>query len=287
MNTLKRRKTLAATPAVLTGAAALSTSAPTWATEGYAPSPERISRYGPLQGLSGAALRHELVSYATLAPSSQNTRCWMFAAEDQGITILSYLSRRCPRVDPDDPHLYASLGYAAENLVQAAQAIGLHGQVHFDSARNAVMVALTPAPAIASLWFKAITERQCTRGLYDGMPLNTQDLVLLEGPGSPDCVRLLIITAKGVMNKVLDHLMQGNSQLLNVKTFVTELKAWIRFNAADAVERGVGLFGKSSGNPSLPTWLGYIAFGLVVIATSENEKYTTQLRSSSCMAVLA
>lgn len=124
----------------------------------------------------------------------------------------------------------------------AAQALGLHGQVRFDLARHSVMVALALAPVVASLWFKAITERQCTCGLYDGMPLNTQDLVLLEGAGSADYVRVLLLTAKGAINKVLFHLMQGNSQQLNVKAFVTELKSWIRFNAADAVERGAGLF---------------------------------------------
>lgn len=62
-------------------------------------------------------------------------------------------------------------------------------------------------------------------------------------------------------------------------------KSWIRFSAADAVQRGDGLFGKSSGNPTLPTWLGKLVFGLVVSAKSENDKYTRQLRSSAGVAV--
>lgn len=285
MNKLTRRKILAASPAILAGAAALSKSAPAWAAERYEAAAARIWRHGPLQGLSGAALSHELVRYATLAPSSHNTQCWKFAAEGRGITLLPDLSRRCPVVDPDDHHLYVSLGCAAENLVQAAQALGLHGEVRFDPARDAVMVALTPAPAVASPWFKAITERQCTRGLYDGMPLSTQDLALLERAGSNDRVRLLLLTDKGAIDKVLDYVVQGNSQQLNDKAFVKELKSWIRFNAADAIERGDGLFGKSSGNPSLPSWLGNLVFGLVVTAKSENEKYTRQLRSSAGVAV--
>lgn len=285
MNQLTRRKILGASPAILAGAAALSTSTPASATEGYEAAAKRIWRHGPLQGLSGAALSHELVRYATLAPSSHNTQCWKFAAEGKGITILPDLSRRCPVVDPDDHHLYVSLGCAAENLVQAAQALGLHGEVRFDPARDAVLVALTPAPAAASPWFKAITERQCTRGLYDGMPLSTQDLALLERAGSNDRVRLLLLTDKSAIDRVLDYVVQGNSQQLNDKAFVNELKSWIRFNAADAVERGDGLFGKSSGNPSLPSWLGNLVFGLVVTAKSENEKYTQQLRSSAGVAV--
>ena len=123
MNKLTRRKILAASPAILAGAAAFSTSAPAWATEGYEAAAKRIRRHGPLQGLSGAALSHELVRYATLAPSSHNTQCWKFAVEGKGITILPDLSRRCPVVDPDDHHLYVSLGCAAENLVLAAKAM--------------------------------------------------------------------------------------------------------------------------------------------------------------------
>lgn len=285
MNKLTRRRVLAASPAILTCAAALSTSTPTWATESYEAAAKRIWRAGPLQGLSGAALSHELVRYATLAPSSHNTQCWKFASERRGIAILPDLSRRCPVVDPDDHHIYVSLGCAAENLVQAAQALGMQGEVHFDSARDAVMVALAPAPPAASPWFKAITERQCTRGLYDGMPLSTQDLALLERAGSNDRVRLLLLTDKSAIDRVLDYVVQGNSQQLNDKAFVSELKSWIRFSAADAVERGDGLFGKSSGNPTLPSWLGNLVFGLVVTAKSENDKCTMQLRSSAGVAV--
>ena len=55
----------------------------------------------------------DLVRYATLAASSHNTQPWRFKLEPARITILSDLTRRCPAVDPDDHHLYASLGCAA------------------------------------------------------------------------------------------------------------------------------------------------------------------------------
>ncbi len=170
MNKLTRRKFLAATPAVLSGAAALSASSSAWAAESYEAAATRIWRAGPLQGLSGAALSQELVRYATLAPSSHNTQCWKFAMDGQGIAILPDFSRRCPVVDPDDHHLYVSLGCAAENLVQAAQALGLGSEVRFDATRDAVVVRLSPAPAVVSPLFRAIPKRQCTRGDYDGKP---------------------------------------------------------------------------------------------------------------------
>ena len=68
-----------------------------------------------------ALLRQELVRYATLAPSSHNTQCWKFRVEDNAIAILPDLARRTPAVDPDDHHLFVSLGCAAENLVQACR----------------------------------------------------------------------------------------------------------------------------------------------------------------------
>ena len=285
MNPLTRRQLLAAAPGVLGGAAGVGASPSAWAAESYEAAAARIWRAGPLQGLSGAALGQELVRYATLAPSSHNTQCWKFALDGQGITILPDLSRRCPVVDPDDHHLFVSLGCAAENLVQAAQALGLAGEVHFDAARDAVVVRLSPTPAVITPLFKAIPERQSTRGEYDGKPLSAQDLALLERAGSSERVRLLLLTGKTAIDQVLDFVVQGNTAQLNDKAFVSELKAWIRFSASDAVERGDGLFAKSSGNPAVPSWLGKLMFDFVVTAGSENEKYTRQLRSSAGVAV--
>lgn len=285
MNPLTRRKLLAATPVALGGAAGLGASPPARAAESYDEAKARIWRAGPLRGLSGAALSQELVRYATLAPSSHNTQCWQFASDAQGIAILPDLSRRCTVVDPDDHHLFVSLGCAAENLVQAAQAFGLAGEVRFDAARNAVVVQLSPTPAIVTPLFKAIPERQSTRGDYDGKPLSTQDLALLERAGSNDRVRLLLLTDRTAIGTVLDFVVQGNTAQLNDQAFVKELKSWIRFSASDAVERGDGLFGKSSGNPTLPSWLGNLLFDFVLTAKSENEKYTRQLNNSAGVAV--
>ena len=146
MDRLTGRKPPTAAPAALGGAAARSASSSAGAARSYEAAATRIWRTGPLQGLSGTALSQELVRYATLAPSSHNTQCWKLAMDGQGITILPDFSRRCPVVDPDDHHLFVSLGCAAENLVQAAQAFGLRGEVSFDQNRDAVVVALSPTP---------------------------------------------------------------------------------------------------------------------------------------------
>ena len=67
--------------------------------------------------------------------------------------------------------------------------------------------------------------------------------------------------------------------------FVKELKQWLRFGASEAVRTGDGLYSITSGNPSVPRWLGSPMFDIMVNAKSENEKYASQIRSSAGTAV--
>src|ERR1700687_255051 len=129
---LSRRQFVSSAPVVLGGASLLSACSRGSDPEGYEALAERPRRAGPLVGIEGAALSQELVRYATLAPSSHNTQCWKFALEDQAITILADRSRRCPAVDPDEHHVFVSLGCATENLVHAALAHGLKAEAGFD-----------------------------------------------------------------------------------------------------------------------------------------------------------
>ncbi len=285
MTNTTRRQFVSCAPAFLGGPAILSACSNDANPEGYDAVAARTWRLGALEGFEGAALSKELVRYATLAPSSHNTQCWKFAIEDKAITILPDLSRRTPAVDPDDHHLFVSLGCATENLIQAARAHGLAGEARFDAASDAVRVILAPTPAQVSPLFKAIPARQCTRGDYDGKPLSTEELGLLERASTSDRVRVMLLTERGAMEQVLDHVVQGNTAQMADPAFINELKAWIRFNGADAVRTGDGLFSVASGNPSIPTWIGDLAFGLFFTPKGENDKYARQIRSSAGIAV--
>ena len=236
-------------------------------------------------GTEGAALSQELVRYATLAPSSHNTQCWKFALEDKAITILPDLSRRCPAVDPDDHHVFVSLGCATENLIQAARAHGLKAEASFDATRDAVRVTLSPTSAQASPLFKAIPARQCTRSDYDGKALSNDELDLLQRAGTSNRVRMLLLTERPAMDRVLDYVVQSNTAQMADPAFVKELKSWIRFNGPDAVRTKDGLYSVASGNPAIPTWLGELAFGWFFTPTGENDKYAHQIRSSACIGV--
>lgn len=227
-----------------------------------------------------------LVRCATLAPSSHNTQCWKFVLHENAISVLPDLSRRCPAVDPDDHHLFVSLGCATENLVQAALAHGLKAEAVVDaSAGSAVRVRLDPTRAVASDLFDAIFERQCTRAEFDGQPVSAEELKRLEQAGTGNGVQLLILDDQAAMERMLARVVAANTVQMDDPAFVDELKHWIRFGDAEAVRMGDGLFTGASGNPSVPRWLGERLFSAFFTAKSENDKYAKQVRSSAGIAV--
>lgn len=232
------------------------------------------------------SLMQELVRNATLAPSSHNTQCWRFHVQDRLITIAPDLTRRCPAVDPDDHHLFVSLGCATENLAQAALAHGLQATAGFDPAGvGRLAVHLEATRAVTSPLFQAIAERQCTRGDYDGQPISTDELGRLEQAGSGKGVRVVLLTERSAMERVLEHVVAANTLQINDPAFVAELKTWIRFSADEAARTGDGLFAGATGNPAVPRWLGSRMMGLFFTPKSENERYARQIRNSAGIAV--
>jgi hypothetical protein len=228
----------------------------------------------------------ELVRYATLAPSSHNTQCWQFRLEDQAIAILPDLSRRCPVVDPDDHHLYVSLGCAAENLAQAAISQGLSVNITFDDSGDGVVrVALDSGSAIATPLFEAIPHRQCSRTEYDGQPISPEELHLLTTAGTGDGVRVVMLTQPAQIETVVAYVVRGNTAQLTNPAFRQELKAWIRFNDGAAKRTGDGLSGRTTGNPAAPSWLGKLLFKLLLRVQPENEKVARYIRSSAGVAI--
>jgi hypothetical protein len=72
---------------------------------------------------------------------------------------------------------------------------------------------------------------------------------------------------------------------MNNPAFMEELKSWIRFNDQEATQKGDGLSGRTTGNPSIPRWLGNLLSKLLFRAQPENEKNTRYIRSSAGIAV--
>lgn len=231
-------------------------------------------------------MQRELVRYATLAPSSHNTQCWRFTLEDGRILISADFSRRCTVVDPDDHHLFVSLGCAAENLAQAAAALGQHAHVMLEgNVRDTIRVELEAMTPARSPLFEAIPLRQCTRAQYDGKLLHNAELAVLEQAARGNGVEALMLTDRQRMEDVLDYVIQANTVQVGDPAFVDELKAWIRFSDSEALAARDGLSTRASGNPGLPRWLAGPMFGMFFTAKAENERYARQIRSSAALAV--
>ena len=269
--------------AVVGGGAAMIDSA--YASGAYEVAVRDTWRHSASFDLPIAAAQKELIRYATLAANSHNTQPWRFGVSDRSILVAPDLDRRLPSVDPDNHHLYASLGCATENLIQAAAAFGLRATPSFDAATGGINIGLETSAPTRSRLFDAIPMRQSTRGLFDARPAPSEQLRQLEADGNVDGVELRLFTERKQIEEILGYIVAGDSAALEDEAYIAELKTWLRFNASEALQTADGLFSKASGNPTLPSWLGRLIFGLVITKDGENKKCEAQLRSSSGVAV--
>ena len=234
---------------------------------------------------STADPRRQLVQYATMAANSHNTQPWRFVLSERSILVLPDLSRQLSAVDPDNHHLFASLGCATENIVQAAGSLGFYANPVFDSQAGGIAVALEKTPLRQYGLLAAIPRRQSTRASYDGTTVSPEHLRLLAAAGNGGGGQIRLFTEPTQRDEILSYLVAANSAQMADKAFVRELKSWIRFSYSDALLTRDGLFSKCTGNPVLPGWLGRALFPMVFTEGSENSKYRSQLRSSSGIAV--
>tara|TARA_R110002020_G_scaffold36134_12_gene108653 strand:+ start:305 stop:1393 length:1089 start_codon:yes stop_codon:yes gene_type:complete len=226
-----------------------------------------------------------LVHHATLAANSHNTQPWLFSGGTDQVTIRPDLSRATPAVDPDNHHLFASLGCAAENLGLAASAAGRSSAIESLDGKNELRVSLGSTGAAADSLFDAVTERQCTRSVYDGRPVPAEDLAAIEAAAKVAGCSVMLITDRPRMEQILELIVAANTTQIEDPAFVAELKQWLRFNAGEALSRRDGLYSACSGNPTLPGFIARPAFGLVFTAAAENAKCADQVRSSAGFAV--
>lgn len=154
----------------------------------------------PLPAQPGIA---DLVRYAALAASSHNTQPWRFVVTADAIDVLPDFSRATPAVDPDNHHLFISLGCAMQNLAIAAAASGMPGIVTsrhdgglgYDFSRS--------APRHDPL-LEAIPRRHSTRAAYDGRSVPAKDIEALQCAASAPGVEVLILTARPQIDAIRD-----------------------------------------------------------------------------------
>jgi len=227
----------------------------------------------------------ELIRCATLAANNHNVQPWRFYADDEaGIRILPDLARRLSVVNPDNHHLFISLGCAAENLCIAARAKGWSCETIPDP-QGGLQIRLSEAAAEAEPLFDALLRRQSMRTLYDGKLPPTRDLDALTLSGARPGVRLILMTDRMQILRLRNLTVEANSAQIADPAFVAELRTWMRFNPRAAMETGDGLFSPTTGNPILPDWVGLRMFDLLFTARTENDKLSRQIDSSARVVV--
>lgn len=242
----------------------------------------------PLLPALGAA---EWVRYATLAANSHNTQPWRFAidgsaAQPRAITLMPASDRRTPVVDPDDHHLHVSLGCAAENLLLAATLSAQAGTLE-SAGPTGVRCAFTASgTSTAHALAEAIPWRQSTRAAYDPQLLAPAELAQLEQAATLPGVDVVILTDRARRARLRDLVVAGNTAQWRDAAFVAEVQQWLRFNPAHAMARGDGLYSATTGNPSLPAWLGPLAFRLAVRPASDSARQAALLDASAGVVLL-
>jgi len=227
----------------------------------------------------------DVIRLATLAANGHNTQPWRFRRGTGRIDIVPDLDRRTSVVDPDDHHLFVSLGCAAENLSLAAAASGFAGDLHFESSDGGSLAfEFRRGSAVRSPLADAITHRRSTRSEYDGRPVAVNALKILAATNVDD-VDVLLVTERRQIEQLTELVVAGNTAQMQDTAFVRELKSWMRFDPRRALATRDGLFAATSGNPVVPEWFGRLLFDIAFRIGSENDKYARHLRSSAGVAV--
>lgn len=228
----------------------------------------------------------DFIRHATLAANGHNTQPWRFRVGPNRIDILPDLARRTPAVDPDDHHLFVSLGCASENLALACSAGGHPGEHQFDASQEgSISFQFSSGTPVSSALFKAIPVRQSSRTLYDGKPVSALDLQRLAAAAAIPGVDIVLLTERQYINQIRDLVIAANSVQMADPAFMSELKRWLRFNPRQAIRTGDGLFAATSGAPSLPSWLGAMAVDWMFKSGTETDKYAAQINSSAGITV--
>lgn len=268
-----RRALIAAAPLLVTGC-----------SRGESPYDSAVRDLWRLPDLSGGGVpMTALVHAATLAANGHNTQPWRFQIEPRAIEILPDLSRRTPVVDPDDHHLFVSLGCAVETLLRAGVGYGWAGEPEILDG-GGIRVALSSLAPRADDLFHAIPRRASTRTEYDGRSVDSAILRRLEdsvGPG----VGLRLLMDADERAHLTDMIVAGNGAQLADPDFMHELVEWIRFDAGEALARRDGLFAAASGNPTTPRWLGERLLPMVMTKKGEADRIARWMKSSAGAAI--
>ena len=241
---------------------------------------QRVITWPPADGVLDL---RTLVRLGTLAPSSHNTQPWLFRIGDETIEIAPDLTRRCQVVDPDDAHLFKSLGCAAETIVQAAAAAGHATEVRVDPG-GTITLRFRPADGLDGSLAPAIPVRQCTRRAFDGRSIEPAQRDALAAAGTGDGVRVVLVEDAAMLAAIGDLVAEGNRAQLTDPAFRAELFRWVRCTAGEAIAAGDGLSSFAAGQPALPRWLVRLLLPVAMTASGQVARDRDHLGTTPMLA---
>ncbi|MBI5060276.1 twin-arginine translocation signal domain-containing protein [candidate division KSB1 bacterium] len=220
---------------------------------------------GPLSDESH--IRHTLLSWAILAPSSHNTQPWMIREWDES-TLELYVDpvRLLPETDPLYRQIHVSQGTFIENFVLAARQheyrvdVSYFPQGMYDNerieARAVANLRLTKDPSVSKdPLFRQLLKRQTNRRVYEQHPLTEAQMTALNA-AYDDADYPLTVTTDPVPLRQIAELATAAMQVeISAPARNAETLSMFRFNAAEVEEHRDGFGLAQTGMSGMKLWL--------------------------------
>ena len=199
-----------------------------------------------------------LVKFGVLAPSSHNSQPWKFRVGDDFIEVLPDFARALPATDERHSQLYVSLGCALENILIAADAYGIAGQVSYRQEGDHHLARLTfsfPETARSTIPEKhrihVITKRATNRSPHESRPI-PDDLIKAIEAENNDQIRAHFVTEQEKRHKIADYISEGADISMSDTQFRHELADYMIPNNS---HKGIGMTGDTIGLGLVGSWI--------------------------------
>ena len=229
---------------------------------------------------------HNIIHYATKAPSDHNTQPWKFRVDNHSIYIYPDYTR-LKHADADYHSLFISLGCALENLVVAANHFNLKETIHYnlDLPEEHIRVDLAPyVPAEKdNTLFMQLDKRQVNRAEYDGNPVPTDQLLDLVISCKEPSVFLKLFTDDKSKDNLFPFIEEAIKWQSKTKYYRQMLSEWVRFNNKEASIKKDGINGENLGVPEAPSWIGKLILNSILDPQAQIDKVNKLVKSSPVM----
>jgi len=201
---------------------------------------------------------HNILYFASLAPSGHNSQPWMVRILDAENLIIKLDEKRLlPAVDPLARESLLSLGAFLENLMQAAEAQGMTVQWTMDDSDEfpAIHVKLEVSnhnKEDAKLIHQRIAQRRTVKSNYLAKEIKRQDIDFILADGKQYSS---YIPANSNGSKKLNEIaVEAMREQCSRKEANTELAQWIRLKSEEAEKKRDGLTTESMEINGIAGW---------------------------------